>query len=88
MECDEINIFVFKLVEMTAEHMCIHYFSDGKEFDAFVSYKSCPRDEEFVLHQLYPKLERDFQFKLCMHFRDFLPGEGMYREFVLLIVYM
>lgn len=51
-------------------------FLDGKEYDAFVSYKSCPRDEQFVLHQLFPKLEVEYKFKLCMHFRDFLPGEG------------
>ncbi|KAH3693317.1 uncharacterized protein LOC127863166 [Dreissena polymorpha] len=58
----------------------VHYFQqyeddDGKEYDAFVSYKSCPRDEDFVLNQLFPKLEGEGKFKLCLHFRDFLPGE-------------
>ncbi|KAL4237066.1 TIR domain [Mactra antiquata] len=65
----------------------VHYFQqyeedDGKEFDAFISYKSCPRDENFVLHQLYPKLETEFKFKLCMHFRDFLPGEAIANNIV------
>ena len=50
--------------------------TDGKEFDAFVSYKSTPEDEKFVLQYLYPKLETEFRFKLCLHFRDFMPGEG------------
>ncbi|XP_046576690.1 LOW QUALITY PROTEIN: uncharacterized protein LOC124284629 [Haliotis rubra] len=58
----------------------VHYFQqyeddDGKEFDAFVSYKSTKEDEDFVVHKLYPKLEKELDFKLCMHFRDFLPGE-------------
>ncbi|PVD23385.1 hypothetical protein C0Q70_16653 [Pomacea canaliculata] len=58
----------------------VHYFQqyeedDGKEFDAFVSYKSTARDEKFVLQQLYPRLEKDLDFKLCLHFRDFPPGE-------------
>lgn len=65
----------------------VHYFQnyeddDGKEYDAFVSYKSCPRDEEFVLHQLYPKLEREHNFKLCLHFRDFIPGEAIANNIV------
>ncbi|GFN83043.1 toll-like receptor 2 [Plakobranchus ocellatus] len=48
---------------------------DDKDYDAFVSYKSSPRDERFVLQHLYPKLEEEFGFKLCLHFRDFPPGE-------------
>ncbi|XP_045157464.2 uncharacterized protein LOC123523822 [Mercenaria mercenaria] len=65
----------------------VHYFQhyeedDGKEYDAFVSYKSCPRDEQFVLHQLFPKLEGEYNFKLCMHFRDFLPGEAIANNIV------
>lgn len=65
----------------------VHYFQqyeddDGKMYDAFVSYKSCPRDEEFVLHQLFPRLEGEFKFKLCMHFRDFIPGEAIANNIV------
>nr|KAG5711789.1 hypothetical protein BaRGS_023553 [Batillaria attramentaria] len=60
----------------------VHYFQhyeedDGKEYDAFISYKSSARDEKFVLQQLYPRLEKDLDFKLCMHFRDFPPGENV-----------
>lgn len=58
----------------------VHFFKDyedddGKEYDAFISYKSSKEDEDFVLHQLYPKLEEEMGFKLCMHFRDFTPGD-------------
>ncbi|GFS21741.1 protein toll [Elysia marginata] len=60
----------------------VYYFQeyeddDDKEFDAFVSYKSSPRDERFVLQQLYPKLEQELGFRLCLHFRDFPPGEAI-----------
>ncbi|XP_045163074.2 uncharacterized protein LOC123527575 [Mercenaria mercenaria] len=58
----------------------VHYFQayeddDEKEWDAFVSYKSHPTDENFVVRVLYPKLEKELGFKLCLHFRDFVPGE-------------
>ncbi|RUS75705.1 hypothetical protein EGW08_016520 [Elysia chlorotica] len=60
----------------------VYYFQeyeddDDKDFDAFVSYKSSPRDEIFVLRHLYPKLEQELGFKLCLHFRDFPPGEAI-----------
>ncbi|KAH9489307.1 hypothetical protein Btru_057056 [Bulinus truncatus] len=48
---------------------------DDKDYDAFVSYQSSPRDERFILQHLYPKLEKELQFRLCLHFRDFSPGE-------------
>ncbi|BFZ17064.1 hypothetical protein BsWGS_20103 [Bradybaena similaris] len=48
---------------------------DEKQYDAFISYKSTPKDEKFILQHLYPKLEKELHFKLCLHFRDFPPGE-------------
>ncbi|KAL4221383.1 hypothetical protein ACF0H5_019641 [Mactra antiquata] len=48
---------------------------NDKEWDAFISYKSHPTDESFVVDVLYPKLERELGYKLCLHFRDFVPGE-------------
>ena len=53
-------------------------FTDEREWDAFVSYRSLPRDESFVVHQLYPKLETEMGFKLNLHFRDFIPGDSKY----------
>ncbi len=55
------------------------YFPDASTYtyDAFVSYKSSEEDEYFVVHTLYPKLEKEMHYKLCLHFRDFIPGESM-----------
>ncbi|XP_068242040.1 protein toll-like isoform X2 [Palaemon carinicauda] len=48
---------------------------DGdKKYDAFVSYSS--KDEEFVNTILVPGLEnKDPKYKLCLHYRDWVPGE-------------
>ena len=51
--------------------MCI---SDERLWDAFVSFRSIKRDESFIVHTLRPKLEEELGFKLCLHFRDFIPG--------------
>ncbi|XP_069106975.1 neurogenic locus notch homolog protein 1-like [Argopecten irradians] len=58
----------------------VHYFQayeddDEKTWDAFVSYKSADFDENFVVHKLFPKLEKELGFTLCLHHRDFVPGE-------------
>ncbi|BFZ00014.1 hypothetical protein BsWGS_03053 [Bradybaena similaris] len=50
---------------------------DGKDFDAFISYQVSPRDERFVLQHLFPKLEKEMDFRLCLCTRDFLPGESV-----------
>jgi len=50
--------------------------ADERTWDAFVSYKSSQVDEDFVLNTIYPKLEHELGFTLCLHFRDFVPGEG------------
>ncbi|XP_075435555.1 toll-like receptor 4 isoform X2 [Ascaphus truei] len=43
------------------------------EYDAFVIYSS--GDEEWVRRQLVPNLEEGkTRFRLCLHYRDFLPG--------------
>ncbi|XP_033736673.1 uncharacterized protein LOC117324939 [Pecten maximus] len=66
-------VFIMKIV-----HYFQHYEeNDGQIFDAFISYKSSKEDEHFVLTKLYPKLEMEMGFKVCMHFRDFTPGEAI-----------
>ncbi|XP_021358637.1 uncharacterized protein LOC110453803 [Mizuhopecten yessoensis] len=66
-------VFIMKIV-----HYFQHYEeNDGQIYDAFVSYKSSKEDEHFVLTKLYPKLEMELGFKMCMHFRDFTPGEAI-----------
>ncbi len=41
-------------------------------YDAFISYSST--DEAWVLHQLVEKLEKEENFRLCLHERDFQIG--------------
>ncbi|XP_060082255.1 uncharacterized protein LOC132561580 [Ylistrum balloti] len=66
-------VFIMKIV-----HYFQHYEeNDGQIYDAFISYKSSKEDEQFVLTKLYPKLEMEMGFKVCMHFRDFTPGEAI-----------
>lgn len=67
-------------LEVYKEFCCL--FADDKEWDAFVSYKSHHIDEHFVVQVLYPKLEKELGFKLCLHFRDFVPGESNVLYFV------
>ncbi|XP_063415125.1 uncharacterized protein LOC134697033 isoform X1 [Mytilus trossulus] len=60
----------------------VHYFKsyeddEEREWDAFISYKSEGNDEQFVLKYLHPKLELELGFKLCLHFRDFIPGNAI-----------
>ncbi|ODN03699.1 Protein toll, partial [Orchesella cincta] len=48
---------------------------DGNEkmYDAFVSYSH--KDEEWVIDELVNRLEGNEGFKLCLHFRDWTPGD-------------
>ncbi|XP_075061448.1 uncharacterized protein LOC142150106 [Mixophyes fleayi] len=45
------------------------------QYDAFISY-NCS-DEEWVFSQLVPNLEETYQWKLCLHHRDFEPGKAI-----------
>ncbi|OWF41725.1 Protein toll [Mizuhopecten yessoensis] len=59
----------------------VHYFQayeddDEKIWDVFISYKSADIDQTFVLRVLLPKLE-ELGFTVCLHFREFLPGESI-----------
>ena len=60
------------------ENLAGCFLSSGYKYDAFISYKSTPEDESFVVNTLLPKLETEMNFKLCVHFRDFPPGAGWY----------
>ncbi|ESP05292.1 hypothetical protein LOTGIDRAFT_152123 [Lottia gigantea] len=67
------EIFIMKIMYMFQPYED----DDDKMFDAFISYKSTAKDEDFVLRQLFPRLETENNFKLCLHFRDFIPGENI-----------
>ncbi|XP_071950839.1 toll-like receptor 2 [Antedon mediterranea] len=47
---------------------------DDIRYDAFVSYNS--KDQDWVLKVLQPSLE-DRNYKLCIDYRDFMPGEAV-----------
>ena len=53
---------------------------DGEIYDAFVCFAH--EDEDFVLTELVPKLEKDSKmpFKLCLHSRDWSPGEWVFEQ--------
>ncbi|VDI83979.1 Hypothetical predicted protein [Mytilus galloprovincialis] len=53
-----------------------NYNNDGQyEYDAFVSYDN--NDRFFVHDKLLTCLEREAELKLCIHNRDFLPGNDI-----------
>ncbi|CAG2226548.1 unnamed protein product [Mytilus edulis] len=53
-----------------------NYNNDSQyEYDAFVSYDN--NDRFFVHDKLLPCLEREAELKLCIHKRDFLPGNDI-----------
>ncbi|XP_046381325.2 toll-like receptor 4 [Haliotis rufescens] len=43
------------------------------EYNAFISYAD--EDRDFALHMFIEKLEREGNLQLCLHHRDFIPGE-------------
>ncbi|XP_050082376.1 protein toll-like isoform X2 [Anopheles aquasalis] len=70
----EIKVWLFK-------HNLCQWLTDedddderdaGKRYDAFVSYSH--QEESFVAKVLIPGLEKERNFKLCWHQRDFIPG--------------
>ncbi|XP_067682296.1 toll-like receptor 4 [Haliotis asinina] len=46
---------------------------NGFEYNAFISYAD--EDRDFALHMFIQKLEREGNLRLCLHHRDFIPGE-------------
>nr|WRW24909.1 Toll-like receptor 1 [Sinohyriopsis cumingii] len=46
-----------------------------KPYDAFVSYSS--KDEDYVVHDLVPVLEKNMNYRLCVHYRDFPVGAAI-----------
>ena len=51
-------------------------FQRNRAFDAFVLYHF-DSDDDFVLNQLLPELEETRGFKLCIHSRNFTPGQDI-----------
>jgi len=49
-------------------------------YDAFVSFAS--EDDDFVNGELRRRLEEEFDLRLCIHTRDFVPGTCVFRRLV------
>ncbi|VDI16617.1 Hypothetical predicted protein [Mytilus galloprovincialis] len=45
------------------------------KYDAFISYANS--ETEFIMNDVIPNLERNHNFNLCIHQRDFIPGEDI-----------
>ncbi|CAH0553374.1 unnamed protein product [Brassicogethes aeneus] len=53
----------------------------GKIYDVFLSFSS--KDDDFVLKSLLPALESEPNpFKVCVHYRDWIPGEHITTQII------
>uniref|UniRef100_A0A670XMW9 TIR domain-containing protein n=1 Tax=Pseudonaja textilis TaxID=8673 RepID=A0A670XMW9_PSETE len=71
-------------------HLLLAYYIDkkqkrkgqgaGYEYDAFLSYNT--HDEKWVEDNLLPVLEKQYNWKVCLHHRDFEPGRSIIENIV------
>ncbi|EEZ99173.2 toll-like protein [Tribolium castaneum] len=67
-----------------SKNLCLWWVSEedldkDKLFDAFVSYSH--KDEAYIVETLVPRLESE-GYKICLHFRDWVPGEMISTQIV------
>ncbi|KAM8967165.1 toll-like receptor 4 [Pelodytes ibericus] len=79
--CSLVAIFVYHCYHHKYLHLLCYWCCQNlhaqqgteNEYDAFVIYSTA--DEEWVKGQLVPELEEGRPpFRLCLHYRDFMPG--------------
>ncbi|XP_067422924.1 toll-like receptor 13 [Emydura macquarii macquarii] len=71
-------------------HLLLAYIHDKRykrmrqhnkyDYDAFVSYNT--HDQEWVMNDLLPTLEDKYHWRLCLHHRDFEPGNYILKNIV------
>ncbi|XP_030062683.1 toll-like receptor 4 [Microcaecilia unicolor] len=65
--------YVQQYFRLVLSRFCMDSREEEDKYDAFVIFSS--KDEEWVMTELVEKLERGLPpFRLCLHFRDFIPG--------------
>ncbi|XP_066245879.1 protein toll [Euwallacea similis] len=76
----EIKVYLY------AKNLCLWFVTEeeldkGKTYDVFISYAH--QDEKFVEEHLLPELERkDHPYKVCIHIRDWIPGQFIAEQVV------
>ncbi|XP_076275975.1 uncharacterized protein LOC143206958 isoform X2 [Rhynchophorus ferrugineus] len=77
---DAIKIYLY------SKNICLWCIAEEeldkeKEFDIFISYSH--KDESFVQNELLKELESgDIPFKICIHYRNWLPGEFISKQII------
>ncbi|KAK3593116.1 hypothetical protein CHS0354_018243 [Potamilus streckersoni] len=72
---DFLKIWIYAKFGFRFNHRVLDSADVNKRYDAFVSYSS--KDDDFVLNKLVPVLENIFNYRLCVHNRDFNVGAAI-----------
>ncbi|XP_066138522.1 protein toll-like [Euwallacea fornicatus] len=76
----EIKVYLY------AKNLCLWFVTEeeldkSKTYDVFISYAH--QDEKFVEEHLLPELEcKDHPYKVCIHIRDWIPGQFIAEQVV------